>query len=64
MATTRLRPSDVILESTREIGEDLIDPAKILANRRVAFQSSKLRTPPRNPRFTFSHIHLITRASL
>jgi hypothetical protein len=64
MATTSLRPFDVILESTWEIGEDLIDPAKILANRRAAFQSSKLRTPPWNPRFRFSHIHLITRSSL
>jgi hypothetical protein len=26
----------------------------------MQIQSSKLRIPPRNPRFTFSHIHLIT----
>jgi hypothetical protein len=45
-------------------GRVAVWPAEILANRRAAFQSSKLRTPPWNPRFTFSHIHLITRASL
>ena len=31
---------------------------------RASVQSSKLRIPPRKPRFTFSHIHLMTRSSL
>jgi hypothetical protein len=39
-------------------------PAAILICRDAESQSSKLRTPPLNPRFTFSHIHLITRTSL